>query len=319
MKGSKNEHRLTKISDFFKTTLGTNILISISIVVVIFVCWPIILKIYNFIIRWKVSSSVSYVNRLEFLKLVISLVGPILTILVFYNTLRIQKEQQTDKKYDRTFTEFYKLLDIYAETKKDAMNDVERILADIEQEYIKCSIIPSAHSLEKNSNYNLCQLINISDNILKKNSKSIGYYFRVVYGILKTLNQHLKNKDIDYEEYNSFIRIFRMQITTSEFILIDLNSSFAHTGFGLGVQIIGSGFLDGVDILKDYNNLIYSINYKLMAKMHSCEEQYIPLGTYMDIRDLFSFSETASEKRNYYENTYESNKSLYEYLNNKNK
>lgn len=74
--------------------------------------------------------------------------------------------------------------------------------------------------------------------------------------IVKTLNEYYDDyNDFDVKRYTKYIGTLRTQISPAEFQVILFNSLYIKRGFGLGIQLIGSGFLEMILILKLINIL----------------------------------------------------------------
>ena len=227
-----------------KKILAIGTIFLITLIVSGFFFLPSWIERYNSYDFVKVDANISHITRFDYLKVVISIISPILTFIVFRNTLRIQEAQRKEKKYEMTVTEFYKLLDIFSGIQDKEIDKIRNLKTVIEIDFED----NGGNSIHWRNN-----LLKSADLVFKEQAKEVGHYFRGLHRILKMLNMRLDSGFIDYEEYRFFIGILRVQITADEFFTIMINSLFAGTGFGLGIQMLGTGFFDGVDILKDLN------------------------------------------------------------------
>lgn len=204
---------------------------------VMIVFLPELMEFYKTLPLGYVNPKTSNLSRLEFLKVSISILSPVLTYMAFSNTTKLQKandEQRRIEKeeairkenYQMMHTDFYKLLELFTKIQKD--EEVRKHLP-LMAESIETGIDPYG---EEHSEFDPFAYI--------------GHYFRIVNRILKILNLRLDEGAIKPEEYHMFIGIFRTQISKTEFIVLLYNSLYAWTGKGLGIQMIGSGFFDDV-------------------------------------------------------------------------
>lgn len=107
----------------------------ISVAILYFL--PALGKVYRFFFSEKVNPNNISISRLELLKLFISLIAPILTFLVFRNTLKMQDEAKSDREKDKKAEEkrrniddanreFYSLLDLFKkeQNKQDTKDSI---------------------------------------------------------------------------------------------------------------------------------------------------------------------------------------------------
>ncbi|HAP7715673.1 TPA: hypothetical protein OOI15_001528, partial [Enterococcus faecium] len=267
---------------------------------------PQITEYLNYrIFTTKVDDSVTSLSRLEFIKICASVFGPILTVMVFVNTLNMQKkteqkqnelevkqakaENERAKKelLTQIDREFYFLLNMFIEIQKD-QNAKQAVIAlqklaifnekgfnqdyaftskdlsdseigsTIEQsgplkgtvEYIKFETFDVSKSM---GNYQTKtkdvatslhdQKVAILNEQYEKMQIYLGRYFKMFHRIVKTLNEYYDDyNDFDVKRYTKYIGTLRTQISPAEFQVILFNSLYIKRGFGLGIQLIGSGF-----------------------------------------------------------------------------
>lgn len=209
-------------------------LVIAMMVLIIFL--PVLSDMYAGLVPNKVNPKMINLNRLELLKIFLSLIGPYLTYLVFNNTVSIQEQAKNDRKNDKkedekrrklddANREFYSLLDLFKkeQEKSETKDSIERIFETVK---------------DKNSE----ELHDISAiiNRYTENYKVTSSYFKIVHRILKNLNKRLDEKQIGKGEYRNYIGILRAQLSSVELVVILVNSLFIKRGLGLGIELIGT-------------------------------------------------------------------------------
>lgn len=209
-------------------------LVIAMMVLIIFL--PVLSDMYAGLVTNKVNPKMINLNRLELLKIFLSLIGPYLTYLVFNNTVSIQEQAKNDRKNDKkedekrrklddANREFYSLLDLFKkeQEKSETKDSIERIFETVK---------------DKNSE----ELHDISAiiNRYTENYKVTSSYFKIVHRILKNLNKRLDEKQIGKGEYRNYIGILRAQLSSVELVVILVNSLFIKRGLGLGIELIGT-------------------------------------------------------------------------------
>lgn len=264
----------------------------------------------------KVNDNFTRLSRLEFIKICVSVLGPVLTMMVFLNTLDMQmkteeKQNKLEEKQDKAEKrraekeeelyqkdlllqidhEFYSLLNMFIELQKDEsikkaisvlyedaifseygfQNDYKYVNLDLSDSPIKNEIERSGpmsgrvyfkeftnydESIKK-FKYSVKDAIVEEDLDRKKVElineqyehmhKYLGRYFRMFHRIIKTLNEYLDDENkFDKKKYSKYIGTLRTQISSVEFQVIIINSIYVKRGLGLGIQLVGSGFLGDV-------------------------------------------------------------------------
>lgn len=217
----------------------------------------------------KVNPDHINLSRLEVVKIIISLIGPILTFIVFQNTLKIQDRQIKKDEKNEVDNMFNSLLDLFLK-KQQGHNEIEYINDAIFQDFNRFlngyDHTKDDFSNEENGNLNLSNnngfansfkqpnIIEADINLIKyknrthvlnKQYKCIynfsGPYFKVIHRIIKILNDSLEESKITEKEYKMYIGILRTQLSAEEFTFILFNSIYITRGIGLGIQLVGSG------------------------------------------------------------------------------
>ncbi|ATY88398.1 putative phage abortive infection protein [Lactococcus lactis] len=209
-------------------------LVIAMMVLIIFL--PVLSDMYAGLVPYKVNPKMINLNRLELLKIFLSLIGPYLTYLVFNNTVSIQEQAKNDRKNDKkedekrrklddANREFYSLLDLFKkeQEKSETKDSIERIFETV-----------------KDKNSEELHDINAIINRYTENYKVTSSYFKIVHRILKNLNKRLDEKQIGKGEYRNYIGILRAQLSSVELVVILVNSLFIKRGLGLGIELIGT-------------------------------------------------------------------------------
>lgn len=209
-------------------------LVIAMMVLIIFL--TVLSDMYAGLVPYKVNPKMINLNRLELLKIFLSLIGPYLTYLVFNNTVSIQEQAKNDRKNDKkedekrrklddANREFYSLLDLFKkeQEKSETKDSIERIFETV-----------------KDKNSEELHDINAIINRYTENYKVTSSYFKIVHRILKNLNKRLDEKQIGKGEYRNYIGILRAQLSSVELVVILVNSLFIKRGLGLGIELIGT-------------------------------------------------------------------------------
>lgn len=201
---------------------------------------------------------------LERAKLIISILGPALTLIVFVRTIQTQLESSKNLIKDNVSKDFYNLLNLFKSI-QDKMNS--ELFSTIEKR-IKVSINNINTNLDVRENKEttkevqedlkeysaslnkaLSESVKTINEIFEENYKDIGSYLKVFHRILKILNNRYESKDISHEEYKMYVGILRSQIEDYEFYIILINSLFTLRGTGMGIELIETSFFgDELDI-----------------------------------------------------------------------
>lgn len=222
---------------FYKNFLFWVMLVMLVIAVIVIWQLPFLAKLYfKLFSTFKVNPTMINLSRLELLKIFLSFIGPVLTFLVFRNTVNIQNEAREDRKKDKheaenrrnlddANREFYSLLDLFKkeQEKPETKDSIERIFKTVE---------------DKKSG-DLQDIGSIIDRYTE-NYKITSSYFKIVHRILKNLNKRLDEKQIGKGEYRNYIGILRAQLSSVELVVILVNSLFIKRGLGLGIELIGT-------------------------------------------------------------------------------
>ncbi|QSR04861.1 hypothetical protein J0J33_04435 [Lactococcus sp. LG1267] len=197
---------------------------------------PVLSDVYALLVQYKVNPKMINLNRLELLKIFLSLIGPYLTYLVFNNTVSIQEQAKNDRtndkkedekrrKLDDANREFYSLLDLFKkeQEKTETKDSIERIFETVKD--------------KKSEEF---QDIGIIIKRYTENYKITSSYFKIVHRILKNLNRRLDEEQIGKGEYRNYIGILRAQLSSVELVVILVNSLFIKRGLGLGIELIGT-------------------------------------------------------------------------------
>ena len=231
---------------------------------------------YGANVKDKVSPNAINISRVELLKILISLIAPILTFLVFMNTLSIQKKNQEESEKlnnsDSANREFYSLLDLFKKEQnksetikaisflyKNAINDkngksfINDYNIDIgnglnfsfnlfeSTEFFPITIQRHEYKKYKDKDLTKEQKVELVisrqfDDVYNKMSS----YFKIFHRILKSLNKRFDEKKLDESDYKNYIGILRTQLSSEELVVILINSLYVKRGLGLGIELIGT-------------------------------------------------------------------------------
>ena len=245
---------------------------------------------YGANVKDKVSPNSINISRVELLKILISLIAPILTFLVFMNTLSIQKKNQEESKKlnnsDSANREFYSLLDLFkkeqnkSETIKAISFLYKRAINDKHgNSFINDYNIDIGNGLDFRFNlFESNQWFSITYNSSKYKGKNLtkeqkvelvisrqfddvynkmSSYFKIFHRILKSPNKRFDEKKLDESDYKNYIGILRTQLSSEELVVILINSLYVKRGLGLGIDLIGTNlFGDEKDFKIDQHFVI---------------------------------------------------------------
>lgn len=266
---------------FYKNILFWVILALIVIAIIVIWQLPFLAKLYfKLFSTFKVNPTMINLSRLELLKICLSLIGPVLTFLVFRNTVNIQNEAREDRKKDKQEAEnrrnlddanreFYSLLDLFKRqqadngTKKN-ISFLYRSICDNENSSFinnynvrngnlfdfSITLSPDKEStLAAETNKFYLQSRKMSNEEVANFILFLQYdntynettsYFKVFHRILKNLNKRLDEKALSDSEYSNYIGILRTQLSSEELVVLLVNSLYIKKGLGLGIELMGS-------------------------------------------------------------------------------
>ncbi|MGK3772410.1 hypothetical protein ABI025_05540 [Enterococcus faecium] len=201
---------------------------------------------------------------LERAKLIISILGPALTLIVFVRTIQTQLESSKNLIKDNVSKDFYNLLNLFKSI-QDKMNSelfstiekrikvpINNINTNLDVRENKETTKEVQEDLKEYSaslNKVLSESVKKINEIFEDNYKDIVSYLKVFHRILKILNNRYESKDISHEEYKMYVGILRSQIEDYEFYIILINSLFTLRGTGMGIELIETSFFgDELDI-----------------------------------------------------------------------
>lgn len=302
------------------------ILIIYSFVLLLLIIFlPYFEKFYNFLPFgiFKVNKENFDLNRLELLKIGLSLVSPILAYFAFLNTIFIQKEnerkqnklekEQEEMKKQQILdkenaqkkeqliqlnNEFYQLLNLFLKIQKNCLNYQQGSAKGFDLfNYIKGRMDQS-----KGYEDSIRQFTTTFNSFYSE----LGRYFKIVHRIIKTLNEYLDDNDhaLDYKQYNKYIGILRTQFSDNEFITILFNSLYVKRGLGLGIQLIGTGFFgNNIDLksnqhfvspkwANDFLPLTYFCDENKKYRYELSEKLDSNFGNSEEFENLFDFIKT---------------------------
>ncbi|MEW3467670.1 hypothetical protein IGJ01_002788 [Enterococcus sp. AZ089] len=211
------------------------------------------------------KNSISDNLILERTKLIISILGPTLTLVVFIRTIQIQLESSKNLIRDNVSKDFYNLLNLFTKIQgKLEYKDFTNLNDSISKKMDKLG-----ENLSLRNNNDTCKKVNLdlkTDYLTTMNKELDGYsqtlnnyfinayyqfgsYLKVFHRILKLLNSKYESNDISYQDYRMYIGILRGQIENYEFYIIFINALFTNRGTGMGVELIKTSFFgDDLDI-----------------------------------------------------------------------
>lgn len=241
------------------------------IIVIAVINLPLLAKGYTHMVHNKANPSQMNLSRSEFLKILISLISPILSFIVLKNTVTIQRVSLERKNIDDVNRDFYGLVDIFSKQQNKIKDIVPKFYEKVivkdgftdrfnegyslsasnptESVYNYYFFSRSAHSWgpkpitqdihKKEKGYRVEYIINDQfDSVYYE----VSSYFKVLHRIIKNLNKKLEEKIIDEELYLNYIGILRAQIDSEELVMILVNSIYTYRGLGLGIELVGTDF-----------------------------------------------------------------------------
>lgn len=162
-------------------------------------------------------------TRLDYVKIVISILGPVLTFIVFQNTLMIQKGNESRTRFQNANEDFKYLFGLFIEKQKQLTECIKLHPDWTETVYFE------------------------------KTDIDLGDYFRSLSILIDIMNEHLDQKDISEKQYERFVLILRTQITLMEFKIVLYASLFKERSLGLAIGLTGSGFFGKKETLQKRN------------------------------------------------------------------
>lgn len=242
------------------------------VILVLVTILPSLAEMYASQVHIRADSSQMNLSRSEFLKILISLISPILSFWLLRNTIKIQDASLKRRNIDDVNRDFYGLIDIFGKQQtevrdrisefhenviikdglKDRFNDGYKFLSSgIEQNLYSYRVFSKAtknwnnkfilneRRLIEDRNYRVTYIINDQFNSVYYELSS---YFKVLHRIIKSLNKKLEEEIIDDELYLDYIGLLRAQISSEELVMILVNSLYTYRGLGLGVELVGTDF-----------------------------------------------------------------------------
>lgn len=229
------------------------------------------------------------IQIIESLKLVLLITTPILTMILFLNTINVQKLNSKNLGKDSMSKDFYNLLGLFKQEQEKSKDSLERLgmRADSNLETVAHRLILIETNKKnrddaisenecfskqcpnffkwRNERYRLdCE--NEIDKLqefignnyyhikysYKEFYSQIGTYFRILHRLIKVINDRFENGIINEDERMMYIGILRAQLSTGELLVVLVNSLEISKGIGLGVELLGCSFFgDEIDIDND--------------------------------------------------------------------
>nr|WP_276560958.1 putative phage abortive infection protein [Vibrio scophthalmi] len=139
---------------------------------------------------------------------------------VFEEQREALKEQAKTSRIQQFESNFYSLLDIYINIRKDIVNPNTSFISKVNDELKSVDLSPTrtADKLKK--------INNTYQEIYYKNKDNISHYLKTIYRIYKTIDEQ---EDLDINKKYFYSKIVRSQFTEDELFLIYYN---AHSSFG---------------------------------------------------------------------------------------
>ncbi|MDT2880329.1 putative phage abortive infection protein [Lactococcus lactis] len=244
------------------------------IIVIAVINLPLLAKGYTHMVHNKANPSQMNLSRSEFLKILISLISPILSFIVLKNTVTIQRVSLERKNIDDVNRDFYGLVDIFSKQQNKIKNLVSEfhrnvivregltnrfnrgyLLSDFDPEessYSYLYFFKGKHDIQNWITKSITEDIRNKDKdyrvdyIINEQFDSVYYevssYFKVLHRIIKNLNKKFEEKIIDEELYLNYIGILRAQIDSEELVMILVNSLYTYRGLGLAIELVGTDF-----------------------------------------------------------------------------
>lgn len=219
---------------------------------------------------------------LEGAKMVISILGPTFTILVFYRSFEIQevttkkqekatKEQKLVGEKEIVHNNFYNLLSIFGEIQRSITSRpspeygsiLERFSTDFSTStdrwhnpkpsesggYIFSDVVAVKGILEGEQGF--------SEDYHKAVEKAyddfyaqLGPYFKTLHRLFKIINQAIESNIFSKDEYKTYRGVIGSQISSAEYEMIFYNSTLLKRGCGFGVELVGTDFFGDTEDLK---------------------------------------------------------------------
>lgn len=244
------------------------------VIIIAVINLPLIAKWYTHMVHNKANPSQMNLSRSEFLKILISLISPILSFIVLKNTVTVQRVSLERKNIDDVNRDFYGLVDIFSKQQnkiKSLVSEFHRnvivregltnrfnrgyLLSDFDPEessYSYLYFFKGKHDIQNWITKSITEDIRNKDKdyrvdyIINEQFDSVYYevssYFKVLHRIIKNLNKKFEEKIIDEELYLNYIGILRAQIDSEELVMILVNSLYTYRGLGLGIELVGTDF-----------------------------------------------------------------------------
>lgn len=244
---------------------------TIPLVFFIFILWifPFLAEFYAFLVRNKTNPSQMNLSRSEFIKIIISLISPILSYVVLRNTVNIQRESIKRRNIDDVNRDFYGLIGIFNKQQQEHRQKISEFYVktitdkrgfkhgypsrtgyrpkyqlwnEEEKEWVEKFYSEHAHTEKPDSLSDTSKVSIIINRQFDSVYHELSSYFKVLHRILKILNEKLETQIIDEDIYLNYIGILRAQISSQELVVILVNSLYGCRGLGLGIELIGSDF-----------------------------------------------------------------------------
>ena len=237
-------------------------------------------------VKSKDLNRLKSIQIIETLKLVLLITTPILTMILFLNTINVQKLNSENLGKDSMSKDFYNLLGLFKQEQEKSKASLQTLgrsvkskldtvvyqlqVIDINKSYPDERLLENEYYSKQCPNYlritNETDIKQCEKNIKKykiaightfddirdeyKNSYSeVGTYFRILHRLIKVINDRFENGIINEDERMLYIGIIRAQLSLDELLVVLVNSLEIKKGIGLGVELMGSSFFgDSVDI-----------------------------------------------------------------------
>jgi hypothetical protein len=241
-----------------------------SVIVITVVNLPSLAEWYRLLVHDKANPLQMNMSRSELLKILISLISPVLSFFVLKNTVKIQRESIIRRNIDDVNRDFYGLIGIFSKQQQEhkdmilEFNDNAIIsIGSFNIGYSQPGINPNQNNqysyykwgkkeekwFERCIQANAPEMIDADERvnfIINRQFDSVYHelssYFKVLHRILKNLNEKLETRVITKKIYFNYIGILRAQISSEELVIILVNSLYAQRGLGLGIELVGSDF-----------------------------------------------------------------------------
>lgn len=241
-----------------------------SAIVITVVNLPSLAEWYILLVHDKANPLQMNMSRSEFLKILISLISPVLSFIVLKNTVKIQRESIIRRNIDDVNRDFYGLIGIFSKQQQEHKDNIfefnENAIVSIgsfNTGYSQSGINPNQNNKYSYYKWSKKQKDWVEDEIpsnspkMKDSNNRVNYiindqfesvyhelssYFKVLHRILKNLNEKLETNVITEKMYFDYIGILRAQISSEELVIILVNSLYGRRGLGLGIELVGSDF-----------------------------------------------------------------------------